>query len=294
MEVNIKKAGRVALSGVLAATLMVPSVGIVMQGTNGTAYAAAGFPDDDVIPGTWYESYIQWAVDNGIIFGYPDGTFGPEDNVTRGQVAVMLCRSAGADVADESQWPENKTPWTDVADHAYYTHAMNWAYEHGVFQGDAEEGGAITGYVRPDDSISREEIAAVITRYAERNLNLDVSVDGMDWPENTINQDTVSEWARDTWMWIANTGIMGGIALPDGTNDLAPFETTTRAMFAKVVTSLIRDVAPGCRRASRHGDRPDRDVGRDFELRANLGARQGRHRHHQLLRVLVGRRCDLD
>lgn len=102
MEVNIKKAGRVALSGVLAATLMVPSVGIVMQGTNGTAYAAAGFPDDDVIPGTWYESYIQWAVDNGIIFGYPDGTFGPEDNVTRGQVAVMLCRSAGADVADES------------------------------------------------------------------------------------------------------------------------------------------------------------------------------------------------
>lgn len=253
MQANdtLKKAGRCAMAVTLAATLAVPTAALSAN----TAFAAAGFPDEDVLPGVWYEDYIQWAVDNGIISGYPDGTFGPEDNVTRGQVAVMLCRSAGADVADESQWPENKTPWTDVPDHVYYTQAMNWAYEHGVFQGDAVEGGVITGEVRPDDTISREEVAAVIARYAERNLNLDISVDGMDWPENTINQDTVSNWARDTWMWVANTGIMGGIALPDGTNDLAPFGTTTRAMFAKIVTSLVRDVAPNAEQ------RPDMQIG---------------------------------
>lgn len=248
---TMKKVGRGAMAVTLAATLAVPTAAL----SSNTAFAAAGFPDEDVLPGVWYESYIQWAVDNGIISGYPDGTFGPEDNVTRGQVAVMLCRSAGADVADESQWPENKTPWTDVPDHVYYTQAMNWAYEHGVFQGDAVEGGVITGEVRPDDTISREEVAAVIARYAERNLNLDISVDGMDWPANTINQDTVSNWARDTWMWVANTGIMGGIALPDGTNDLAPFGTTTRAMFAKIVTSLVRDVAPNAEQ------RPDMQIG---------------------------------
>lgn len=253
MQANdtLKKVGRGAMAVTLAATLAVPTAAL----SSNTAFAAAGFPDEDVLPGVWYESYIQWAVNNGIISGYPDGTFGPEDNVTRGQVAVMLCRSAGADVADESQWPENKTPWTDVPDHVYYTQAMNWAYEHGVFQGDAVEGGVITGEVRPDDTISREEVAAVIARYAERNLNLDISVDGMDWPENTINQDTVSNWARDTWMWVANTGIMGGIALPDGTNDLAPFGTTTRAMFAKIVTSLVRDVAPNAEQ------RPDMQIG---------------------------------
>lgn len=253
MQANetLKKAGRCAMAVTLAATLAIPTAAL----SSGTAFAAAGFPDEDVIPGVWYEDYIQWAVDNGIIAGYPDGTFGPEDNVTRAQVAVMLCRSAGADIRDEEQWPENKTPWTDVEDRAYYTQAMNWAYEHGVFQGDAQEGGVITGLVRPGDSISREEIAAVIARYAERNLNLDISTSGMEWPEGTINQDDVSTWAESMWMWVANTGIMSGNALPDGTNDLAPHDTTTRAMFAKIVTTLVRDVAPNAEQ------RPDRTIG---------------------------------
>lgn len=253
MQANetLKKAGRCAMAVTLAATLAIPTAAL----SSGTAFAAAGFPDEDVIPGVWYEDYIQWAVDNGIIAGYPDGTFGHEDNVTRAQVAVMLCRSAGADIRDEEQWPENKTPWTDVEDRAYYTQAMNWAYEHGVFQGDAQEGGVITGLVRPGDSISREEIAAVIARYAERNLNLDISTSGMEWPEGTINQDDVSTWAESMWMWVANTGIMSGNALPDGTNDLAPHDTTTRAMFAKIVTTLVRDVAPNAEQ------RPDRTIG---------------------------------
>lgn len=112
MQANetMKKVGRSALAVTLAATLAVPTAAF----SSNTAYAAAGFPDEDVLPGGWYEEYIQWAVDNGIISGYPDGTFGPEDNVTRGQVAVMLCRSAGADVAEGEAQPENKTPWTDV------------------------------------------------------------------------------------------------------------------------------------------------------------------------------------
>ncbi len=237
MEVNMKKAGRVALSGVLAATLMVPATGIAVQGANGTAYAAAGFPDNDVIPGTWYEPYVKWAVDNGIIAGYPDGRFAPEDNVTRAQVAVMLCRSAGEDVADESQWPENETGWTDVAGHSFYTAAMNWAWKNGVFQG-------YEGEVRPDDNITREEIAAVIARYAERNLNVDISVDGMSFPEATLNTDLITPYAHDALLWTANTGIMGGNGLPDGTFDMAPQMNATRAMFTKVVTVLVRDVAP--------------------------------------------------
>lgn len=237
METKVKKAGKVALSGVLAATLMVPTAGFVVKGANGTAFAACGFPDDDVIPDVWYNDAIDWAHSQGIIAGYPDGTFGPEDPVTRGQVAVMLCRSAGEDISDEAQWPDNQTGWSDVADNAYYTRAMNWAWENGVFQG-------YEGKVRPDDNITREEIAAVIVRYAERNLNLNVGTDGMSFPQGTLNAEAITPYAYDSLLWTANMDIMSGVALDDGTHDLAPQMNTTRAMFARVVTSLVRDVAP--------------------------------------------------
>lgn len=220
-----KKAGKVAVSATLAGLLALPTVGLGVS----RAYAAAGFPDYDVPSGAWYVPYVQEAVDRGIVSGYPDGTFGPENPVTRGQVAVMLCRAEGAD-AISGEWPENKTPWSDVADHEYYTHAMNWAYSQSIFQGSE-------GLVRPDDQISREEMAVVVTRYMVMFRGATYDATGLDWPlgeEMTHGIDQVSSWAVDTFKWLANTCVMGGIANPDGSVSLDPYGIATRAMFAKV------------------------------------------------------------
>lgn len=220
-----KKAGKAAVSVALAGMLALPTVGLGAS----QAWAAGGFPDDDVVPGLWYVPYIQEASASGLIYGYDNGRFGPEDAVTRAQVATILCRAEGADDTGTGGYPDNGTPWSDVEDGQWYTGAMNWAYETGLFQGDA-------GLVRPGETITREEMAAVITRYMVMFRGATYDATGLDWPLGegmTHDIEKVSSWAVDTMKWIANTGVMGGYGNPDGSVSLDPAGTATRAMFAK-------------------------------------------------------------
>ncbi|MDO5041957.1 MAG: S-layer homology domain-containing protein [Slackia sp.] len=213
-------AGRAACAALLAGSLAMPA----------TAFAAAGFPDSDVVPGAWYVGHVQEAVDAGIVRGYPDGTFRPEEGVTRAQVAEMLCRAQGAALPEGVFDAENETPWSDVAGSMWYTRAMNWAYANGVFTGDGDG----TTTVRPDDGISREEMAKVVASYVETFRGADVSADGLAWPEGTSGADELSAWAEPYFLWLANEGVMGGHVRPDGTSYLDAKGATTRAQFAKL------------------------------------------------------------
>lgn len=213
-------AGRAACAALLAGTLAMPA----------TAFAAAGFPDSDVEPGKWYVGHVQEAVDAGIVRGYPDGTFRPEEGVTRAQVAEMLCRAEGAALPEGEVDAENETPWTDVEGGMWYTHAMNWAYENGVFTGDS----AGTSTVRPDDGILREEMAKAVASYMEKFRGAGLDASGMAWPEGTTGLDELSPWAEPFFLWLANQGVMGGHVQGDGTSYLEAKGATTRAQFAKL------------------------------------------------------------
>ena len=235
------RAVRGGFAVVLAGTLAVPAYGIAADPRLlPQAHAAAGFPDDDVVPDAWYIEPIEWAVANGVIAGYDDGTFRPDEGITRAQVAVMLCRSAGEDLKEGDPYPENRTRWTDVADHVYYTHAMNWAEENGVFSGYGDDG----TYVRPDATITREEVAAVVVRYARTFLGLNTSTAGLEWPAGTLDIDRISPYAVDSLLWTAAANVLSGIDNGDGTASLSPQSNTTRAQFARIAMSLVRDVAP--------------------------------------------------
>lgn len=228
-----QRVGRTFLSGALAVTLALPAVGAL--GVQ-EADAAAGFPDWDVQAGVWYVPYIEWAVDNGVVNGYPDGTFAPDQNVTRGQLAIMLARAAGVNVDSEKPvW--NATPFSDNLGGQYYTKAVNWAYEYGILTG-------FEGKVRPDDSVTRQEAAAMLGRFAQNFLNLDISSEGMSWPVGTTGQESVQGYAVDNWLWLANKGVLQGSDLGNGEFALDPEGNFTRAQTAKVVTVLIRDVLP--------------------------------------------------
>lgn len=84
---------------------------------------------DDAAPGAWYGAAVQWAAENGIVNGYGDGRFGPDDPVTREQFAVILYRYAGfrghdtagrsdlsgyADAQDISSWAEEAMKWANA------------------------------------------------------------------------------------------------------------------------------------------------------------------------------------
>ena len=59
-----------------------------LAGADVSKTSSAGFTD--VVKGAWYEGNVDWAVANGIVSGYGDGRFGPNDQITREQMAVML------------------------------------------------------------------------------------------------------------------------------------------------------------------------------------------------------------
>ena len=78
----------------------------------------------------YYYKAVLWAAENGITTGYPDGTFHPDDECTRGQVVTFLWRAKG-----QPKPTSTANPFADVASGQYYTTAVLWALEAGVTNG---------------------------------------------------------------------------------------------------------------------------------------------------------------
>lgn len=190
-------------------------------------------------------NWIQEATDQGLMGGYKDdngklnGQFGPDDKISRAQVAVMLYRSANpnsTDTTDPANYAtKNTTGWTDVETGKYYTAAMNWAKEAGVFKGDSDTNFTT---VRPDANISRQELATVYARYADGTGE---KADGS--YKNAPDAGSVAEWAVAGIDWCYTNKVMTG---NKETKALNPEDTATRAETAKmtVTTVGIKAAAP--------------------------------------------------
>ena len=123
---------------------------------------SAGFTD--VAADTWYTDAVNWANANGIVTGYGDGRFGPEDTITREQMAVILYRTAkllGRDVSARA----DLSGYTDAANVGEYAvEAMQWAVAQGLLTGtDA-------GALLPSGSATRSQAAALLMRFCENVL----------------------------------------------------------------------------------------------------------------------------
>ena len=123
---------------------------------------SAGFTD--VAADTWYTDAVNWANANGIVTGYGDGRFGPEDTITREQMAVILYRAAkllGRDVSARA----DLSGYTDAANEGEYAvEAMQWAVAQGLLTGtDA-------GALLPSGSATRSQAAALLMRFCENVL----------------------------------------------------------------------------------------------------------------------------
>ena len=119
------------------------------------AAASAGFPD--VAADAWYADAVNWAAESGVVTGYDTGAFGPEDAVTREQLAVMLYRYAqynGYDVTASAD--------SDAASvSAYAETAMSWAVGEELFQGVG------ASLLSPSTSASRAEVATILMRFTQ-------------------------------------------------------------------------------------------------------------------------------
>ena len=186
---------------------------------------------DDVAIDAWYARDVANAAKLGIVSGYtdeagkPTGLFGPEDNVQRAQVAVILARLDGADLPDDDSAVKNETPFSDNADGQYYTASVNWAYENGILNGYAG-----TNEVNPTGNVTRQELAAMLANYAQKR-GIDISKASDEKLLACLDHDAVASWAFESVTWATDVEIISGIDTPSG-RLVAPDNNATRAEMA--------------------------------------------------------------
>ena len=122
--------------------------------------AGAGF--SDVADGAWYADAVNWAAAQGIVEGYGNGSFGPEDSITREQLAAILYRYAGYKGFDTTQGGMAVREFSDydqISDWAL--EAMDWAVNAQVLSGKGN------GVLDPLGTATRAEVAQVLMNFGE-------------------------------------------------------------------------------------------------------------------------------
>ena len=186
----------------------------------------------DVTNDKWYSEYVYTAAENEWMTGF-DGTnmFGPDQDIKRGDVAVVLWKMAGKpDMPSDENWYTEEAGWNtgfgDVDGKMYYAQAIAWAKASGLVTGDTG-----TGAFRPEDTISRQELAAMLARYADAcgedtDVDVDAVLGGYD------DAASVADWARGDVAYLASTGVMGSDSPLRGSDPI------TRAEVATMVVRL--------------------------------------------------------
>ncbi|MBO7668459.1 MAG: S-layer homology domain-containing protein, partial [Firmicutes bacterium] len=120
-------------------------------------------PFDDVKANSYYEKAIAWAAENKIVTGYSDTKFGPDDNITREQMAAILYRYAqtkGSSIDEGWSFPSEFTDVASISDYA--VDAMKWCVKNEII------GGVGGGKLSPNTSATRAQVAAILHRYCEK------------------------------------------------------------------------------------------------------------------------------
>ena len=189
----------------------------------------------DVPSGQWYTSWVDKASDLGLMSGFtdpatgrPTGYFGPDEPLTRAQVATVLWRMAGGPSSGHASFP-------DVERGSWYDAPVAWCVKAGVVTGYTS--GPDRGYFRPDRPVTRQELATMVYRYA-KYAGMDVADPDPSAFRSTTDWRTVDSWASEALTWTAAAGVLSGVDNHDGTYSVVPFGTATRAMAAKVFVVL--------------------------------------------------------
>lgn len=172
----------------------------------------------DVLVKAWYHDAVDYVVEHGIMTGTSATTFEPNTTLSRAMVAQILYNLEGQPTVT------GESTFTDVSGH-WAIDAITWAQKTGV----------VTGYenntFRPNQAVTREELAQVLYNYAQyKKITLPALGDLSKFPDG----DKVSSWARTAMSWATGLQVIGGYE--DTT--LRPGGSTTRAEAASMILGL--------------------------------------------------------
>jgi hypothetical protein len=215
VQVKGMASGFIGGSGHNEGLLYYPDNGVWTSTTTVTlTVTSCSSPFSDVSCSHWAYPYIMYLYSNGVVSGYPDGTFRPDNTVTRAEFAVMMTRARGL------TYTGGLSDFPDVP-------PSHWAYPYVMA---AKQAGIISGYpdgtFRPDNLVSRAEIAVMIRGARGWTYTGGLS-DFSDVPP--------SHWAYPYVMAVKQKGVVSGY--PDGT--FRPDNSATRAESSVMVKNMM-------------------------------------------------------
>ena len=176
---------------------------------NGQQGGVSGF--QDVGQNDWFASAVRYVTGKSLMNGTSTTAFAPNENMSRAMLATVLYRMSG-------ETAEADNSFRDVSSSAYYAAAVNWASSEGIVNGTGAD------VFSPNASITREQLAAMLYRYAgEPSVSADLSV-----YTDTVD---ISPYASKAVEWCVAKGILSG----ESATRVAPQDTATRAECAAML-----------------------------------------------------------
>ena len=199
------------------------------NGSGGKCDGGASCPSKpyyDVDTRQWYHLGVDYAIANGLMNGVGSGRFDPNGSMTRAMLVTVLWRYAGSPVAGTNRF-------SDVPSGQWYTQAVAWAAQNGVVNGVGN------GKFDPEGKITREQMAAILYRYASSvGVNTSARGDFSAFPD----RGRVSGYATDALSWCVASQIIGGTQ-ENGRVYLDPQGNATRAQVATILMRYISNIA---------------------------------------------------
>ena len=171
----------------------------------------------------WYYDAVEFALRKGLFVGTSDTTFEPNTAMSRAMLVTVLWRMEGEPAVTAAN------AFTDVVGNAWYAKPVLWANANNIVSG---YGGGLFG---PNDNITREQMAAVLNRYAGFK-GIDVSA--ADSLADFTDAGRVSDWALAGMKWAVGEKLITGMT----TTTLVPQGNATRAQVASILMRYIENV----------------------------------------------------
>ena len=177
---------------------------------DGTLYVADMFAGDILtlplskktytdVDNQWFAPAVEAMTQRGIVGGMTETEFVASQPLSRAMFATMLSRMH--QITDGSAIIDSDGTLSDIENGSWYAAGTRWAIDLGIITGSND-------LFRPNDSISREEIAAMLYRYAQKQ-GLSATGSGAP-PESFADAEDVSGWAADAMRWVCENGILNG------------------------------------------------------------------------------------
>ena len=189
---------------------------------NTTVYAkwteapVSGLPFGDVKSADWFYNDVKYVYEKGMMSGTAADVFAPNATTTRAMIVTILYRLEGSPAVTGT------SAFVDVPAGQWYTDAVNWAAANQIVKGTSATTFA------PNDSITREQMAAILYRYAQyKGYDVTKKADLSGYSDN----GQVSAYAKDALAWANAAKLINGVT----NTTLAPQGNATRAQVSAIL-----------------------------------------------------------